>query len=81
MPGGEPEPPEKRARREPAERDEDRTLRYRLRRARQQRRWHLPLEEELTPIFIADTSSDPPGASGASGASGRGSLGGDSTNT
>jgi hypothetical protein len=69
MPGRETEPTElspgtRREARE-LERDNDRTLRYRLRRVRQERRWKLPLEEELTDIYIVDEtpSSTPEDAS------------------
>ncbi|CAA9247339.1 MAG: hypothetical protein AVDCRST_MAG77-2949 [uncultured Chloroflexi bacterium] len=38
--------------------DPDRTLRYRLRKARERRRRQLPLEEELTAIYVADAPPD-----------------------
>lgn len=34
----------------------DRSLRYRLRKSRERRRRQLPLEEDLTTIYVADTA-------------------------
>jgi hypothetical protein len=36
----------------------DRTLRYRLRKARERRRRRLPLEEDLTALYIADAPEE-----------------------